>query len=90
MYANLIDLCHSTHNTQVKFIGEHSDTAVRSINYLDLTISVSNDLRVSWELFMKLSHNGVHLPYLSSVPLPMKHAATSSGGHGRTRRRKRR
>ena len=37
----------NTQHPSIKFTVEHSDNAARSINYLDLTISVSNDFRLS-------------------------------------------
>jgi len=56
----------------IRFTIEHSDNAKRAVDFLDLTISISPQCSLEWELFMKPSHSGVHLSYLSSVPMSTK------------------
>ena len=55
----------------IQFTVDHSDTPTRSVSLLDLTISVGCSV-LNWEVFTKLSHSGVHLSFLSSIPLAMK------------------
>ena len=58
----------------ITFTITHSDNDTRSIDFLDLTLSVSPECTLEWELFVKPSHSGVHLSFLSSVPLSTKRA----------------
>ena len=43
----------------------------RSVSYLDLSVSVCSGY-ISWELFVKPSHSGVHLSYESALPETVK------------------
>ena len=57
----------------IKFTVDHSLNDSQSVSFLDLSISVCENI-VDWELYIKPSHSGVHLSYLSSVPLSTKRA----------------
>lgn len=58
----------------IKFTVTHSDNDTHSIDFLDLTISINSKCVLQWQLFIKLSHSSVHLPFLSSAPMPTQHA----------------
>ena len=66
-----VSFLNSRHES-IAFTLEHSaETASNSINFLDLTISVQQDV-LQWELFVKPSHSGVHLSYCSALPEVVK------------------
>ena len=61
-----------TRHLDIKFIVEHTLENVDCVvSYLDLSISCKSGV-LRWELFMKSSHSGVFLSYLSSLPQPVK------------------
>eukprot|EP00117_Sycon_ciliatum_P018350 scpid85640/ scgid16997/ len=62
----------------IRFTVNHSDNATRSIDYLDLTISISAECQLQWELFIKPSPSGVHLSYYSAVPMASKRAVAKN------------
>ena len=71
-----VQLLNAQHPS-IRFTVEHSDTLTHIINFLDLTISVSN-CTSDWELFIKSSHSGVHLSYMSSISLSTKRVVAAN------------
>ena len=62
----------------IRFTVATSNNATHSIDYLDLTINISPDCLLEWQLFIKPSHSGVHLSFLSAVPLCTKRAVATN------------
>ena len=75
----------------IQFTSTDSDNDTHSIDFLDLTISISPEYSLELKLFIKSSHGGVHLSFLSSLPLSTKCAvaknqytrARQNSSHGR-------
>ena len=62
----------NSRHPDIRFTIEHTEeNEMHTVNYLDLSVSVRDGL-LSWELFIKPSHSGVHLSYDSSLPMDIK------------------
>ena len=75
-FDSFVQLLNAQHPS-IRFTVEHSDTPMHSISFLDLTVSVSN-YTLDWELFIKPYHSGVHLSYMSSIPLSTKRVVAAN------------
>ena len=62
----------------IRFTVTHSDNDTQSIDFLDLRIGISQPCMLEWKLFVKPSHSGVHLSFLSSVPISTKRAVAKN------------
>ncbi|XP_065194972.1 uncharacterized protein LOC135826269 [Sycon ciliatum] len=72
----LLDHFNGQHTT-IKFTMEHSVNETQSVNFLDLALSVRGN-SIEWELYVKPSHNGVHLSYESCLPWSCKRAVATN------------
>ena len=62
----------NSRHPNIKFTIEHpQQNKEQSVSYLYLSVSVEIGF-LSWELFMKPSHSGVHLSYDSALPVKVK------------------
>ena len=91
-----VEFMNSRH-PNIKFTIEHTEqNEEQSVSYLDMSVSVDKGF-LSWELFMKPSHSGVHLSYDSALPVEVKRSVAleqfrraernSNTDHGRNRGR---
>lgn len=62
----------------IKFTVSHSDNDTHSIDFLDLTVTISPEYVLEWQLCIKSSHSGVHLSFLSSTPMSTKRAVAKN------------
>ena len=76
-FLAFVDYLNSRH-PRIQFTAEYTHTTnSHTISYLDLSISVSGG-KLDWELFVKSSHSGVHLSYLSALPMETKIAVANN------------
>ena len=76
-FLAFVDYLNSRH-PRIQITAEYTHTTnSHTISYLDLSISVSGG-KLDWELFVKSSHSGVHLSYLSALPMETKIAVANN------------
>ena len=76
-FLRFVEHLNSRH-PHIRFTADYTCPAnSHTISYLNLSISCSSG-KLDWELFVKPSHSGVHLSYLSSLPLDTKIAVANN------------